>query len=146
MGVHTTLTSEWTGYRWGLISTRDPASGMIDDEGSFHRSAQPVQEKVNPEAVQAELQEQFTRALAAGIDITHIDTHMGAIGHPKFISAYIQLGLQYQIPMMVPRMDEAGYQTLGMDAATALYAVQLINNFSGIQVIGYRPLRDLMRK
>jgi hypothetical protein len=35
LGVHLTLTSEWDSYRWGPISTRDPASGLIDDEGYF---------------------------------------------------------------------------------------------------------------
>ena len=42
LGIHLTLTSEWKTYRWGPISTRDPASGMIDEEGFFyHRSREP---------------------------------------------------------------------------------------------------------
>jgi len=39
LGVHLTLTSEWDSYRWGPISTRDPASGLIDDEGYFFFAA-----------------------------------------------------------------------------------------------------------
>ena len=31
MGVHLTVNCEWEAYRWGPISTRDPASGMLDD-------------------------------------------------------------------------------------------------------------------
>ena len=36
MGVHVTLTSEYDGYRWGPVSTRDPASGLLDQAGAFH--------------------------------------------------------------------------------------------------------------
>ena len=32
-GVHLTLTSEWEGYRWPPLSTRDPASGLCDELG-----------------------------------------------------------------------------------------------------------------
>jgi predicted glycoside hydrolase/deacetylase ChbG (UPF0249 family) len=128
MGVHTTLTCEWTPYRWGPISTRDPASGLIDEEGYFPRTVQPVQNLASPEEVQIELDEQVKRALAAGIKITHVDTHMGTVAHPKFIPIYIQLGMQYQVPVMIPRMNEAGYQSLGMDAESAAFAVQLIQN------------------
>jgi len=38
VGVHLTLTSEWDRYRWGPISTRDPASGLLDEEGYFYRN------------------------------------------------------------------------------------------------------------
>ena len=43
MGVHTDLTCEWDTYRWGPLSTRDPASGLLDDEGYFHRRSEDVQ-------------------------------------------------------------------------------------------------------
>jgi chitin disaccharide deacetylase len=33
LGVHATLTSEWQTYRWGPVSTRAPASGLMDAEG-----------------------------------------------------------------------------------------------------------------
>src|SRR5512137_730397 len=79
LGVHLTLTSEWDSYRWGPISTRDPASGMIDDDGYFYRRSEPVQECADPEAVLVELQAQVERALKAGIDVTHVDTHMGTV-------------------------------------------------------------------
>ncbi len=43
MGVHLTLNCEWDSYRWGPISTRDPASGLLDDEGYFYRREPVVQ-------------------------------------------------------------------------------------------------------
>src|SRR3954470_8351299 len=39
IGVHLTLTCEWDLYRWGPLSTRDPRSGLVDDEGYFFRNA-----------------------------------------------------------------------------------------------------------
>ena len=55
VGVHSTLTSEWDPYRWGPVSTRDEASGLLDAEGYFPRSSQQVQSQGQPEAAQAEL-------------------------------------------------------------------------------------------
>lgn len=105
MGAHLTLTSEWQTYRWGPISTRDPESGLMDEQGFFHRRSEGVWDHADPEAVQVELEAQVSRALAAGINLTHIDTHMGSVAHPKFISSYIQLAMKYSLPLMIPRMD-----------------------------------------
>ena len=69
LGVHLTLTSEWNGYRWGPISTRDLASGLIDPEGYFYRRSEQVQEHGGNAAVPLELQAQVDRALAAGIEV-----------------------------------------------------------------------------
>ncbi len=126
MGVHLTLNSEWDGYRWGPISTRNPASGLIDEQGYFHRAEATVQADGDPAAVQIEIQAQVERALAAGIDVTHIDTHMGTVFHPKFFAAYAQLALQHRIPVLLPRKNEADFQEWGFEAEAAVFLVQQI--------------------
>ncbi|MCG8353342.1 MAG: polysaccharide deacetylase family protein [Chloroflexales bacterium] len=106
LGVHLTLTSEWDRYRWGPISTRDPASGLIDDEGYFWRRPEQVREHLRIEVVEAEFRAQIDRALAAGIDVTHLDTHMGVAALPELVELYVRLGLEYRLPiLMVRRMD-----------------------------------------
>ncbi|MFZ2098605.1 MAG: polysaccharide deacetylase family protein [Anaerolineales bacterium] len=126
MGVHLTLTSEWDNYRWSPISTSQVESGMIDNEGYFYRSAEEAQIYGNADAVQIELQAQLIRALNAGIEVTHLDTHMNTVAHPKFVNAYIQLGLKYKLPFLFPRQDEAGFIKLGIDTETAQLAAKLV--------------------
>lgn len=127
LGVHLTLTSEWDGYRWGPISTRDVASGLLDGEGYFHRRQEDVQEQAQPGAVQAELEAQLARAVAAGLDVTHIDTHMGAVAHLKFVEGYARLALEQRLPALFLRLDEAGWRELGLDAATVAFAMQFMD-------------------
>ena len=104
MGVHITLTSEWEGsYRWGPISTRDTSTGLMDEQGYFHTLTEPAQENMQPDAVKVEMEAQIQRALADGIDVTHIDSHMGSIFHPKFLPAYFELAQKYQIPALMIR-------------------------------------------
>ena len=119
LGVHLTLTSEWKTYRWGPISTRDVASGMIDEEGYFYHRSDQAQEHGDPNAVQAELVAQIERALAAGIDPTHADTHMGAVAHLKFMQSYLKLALDYKVPPMMLRLDEEGWRTVNKDSANS---------------------------
>jgi predicted glycoside hydrolase/deacetylase ChbG (UPF0249 family) len=98
MGVHLTLNSEWSTCRWAPISTQDRTTGLIDDEGYFHRRHNGLYAAATPEAGKAEMRAQIERALAAGVDVTHIDSHMGAIGHPLFAESYIELALEYRLP------------------------------------------------
>ncbi|MBI4731109.1 MAG: polysaccharide deacetylase family protein [Chloroflexi bacterium] len=119
MGVHATLTAEWDAYRWRPLSTLDPATGMVDEDGFFWRSAEETQAHGDAEAVMVELQIQVQKALAWGVDATHMDTHMGTVAHPKFIPAYIQTAMQNRLPVMVPRGDAAVYQRIGLDPETA---------------------------
>ncbi len=126
MGVHLTLTSEWETYRWGPISTRDQGSGMVDFEGYFYRTSEEAQEHGDPEAVQLELRAQVVRAIALGIDPTHIDTHMGSVGHPKFMPGYLQLAVQYASPPMIMRMDEQSWLEFGLEPETAKLAALMV--------------------
>lgn len=119
MGVHTTLTAEWRSYRWAPLSTRDPLSGLMDDDGFMWRRSEETQANATPEAVLAELQVQVQQARAWGVDISHLDSHMGTVFHPKFVRAYIELGLQARVPFFIPRGDAELFMRRGIDPAAA---------------------------
>ncbi len=113
MGVHATLNAEWESYRWGPVSTRDQASGLLDADGYFHQWHQAVYDKAKPEAVAAEVNAQIDRALAAGIDVTHVDSHMGTIMSPLFIQSYLQAGASRLLPNLLPRVNAKGMDLMG---------------------------------
>lgn len=127
LGVHLTLTSEWDGYRWGPISTRDPMSGMVDEEGYFYRTSEDAQKFGDQDAVHREITTQIERALAAGIDITHIDTHMGTVGSIKFIPSYISQAKHFGLPLMIMRLDKSGWMKMGFDEDTAEVAFEMVS-------------------
>jgi predicted glycoside hydrolase/deacetylase ChbG (UPF0249 family) len=102
VGVHLTLTSEWDGYRWGPIASRDPALGLLDEQGYFYPN-QSRWATIDPEAVRCEITAQVDRAEAAGIDVTHIDTHMAAVLHPSLVDDYVRLGVARRTPVLVTR-------------------------------------------
>lgn len=132
MGVHATLNCEWEGYRWGPVSTCDPASGLLDADGYMHMGHQAVYTQADPGAVGREVNAQVERALNAGIDATHLDSHMGTITHPRFVQSYIEAALSHRIPPMVPRLDLAGLVALGMDADAAALQVKAIQQMEEV--------------
>ena len=115
MGVHITLTSEWDTLRWGPISTVDPASGLRDAQGYFHRTNAPVQQGADPQAAGREMRAQIKRALAQGIDVTHIDSHMGTVFCPSLLPVYLEVAREYRVPAMVTRMGEEQFRMFGFD-------------------------------
>jgi len=116
MGVHATLNAEWENYRWGPVSTRDPESGLLDADGYFNQWHQAVYDHAKPEAVEREVNAQIERALAAGIDVTHVDSHMGTIMNPKFILSYIQAAASRSLPNMLPRLNAKGVEVVGLSS------------------------------
>ena len=116
MGVHITLNAEWASYRWGPLSTRDPESGLLDADGYFHQWQDAVYQHARQEAVEQEVNAQIEHARAAGIDITHIDSHMGTVLNPLFIQSYIQAAASRQLPSMLPRTDAKGLEMMGASA------------------------------
>ncbi len=111
IGVHLTLNSEWDAYRWGPLSTRDRASGLLDQEGYFHRLEAHVWSQANAGAVETELRAQIDAALAAGIDVTHIDSHMGALFHPRLLGVYLKLASEYRLPPFLVRPNAEHIQS-----------------------------------
>ncbi len=93
---------------------------------------------------------QIERALAAGIAVTHIDTHMGTIAHPKFLHSYLGLARQHHLPAAIPRWDEERWRKRGYDRQTALQAVAVVTALEeeGVPAVRYRdrPAQGHARK
>lgn len=101
VGLELTLNSELKNYRWqptanGLVPT------LVDSNGFLWRA--PMQTMVNGTAgdVEIELREQITRAKMAGINPTHLTTHLGTlVTRPDFMEVYLRIARQEWIPAMI---------------------------------------------
>src|SRR6476659_2584278 len=100
LGVHLTLTSEQKPYRWRPLTTPPKAAGLTDAFGYFWPDV-PTARKAEPDAVEAELRAQLETAYAAGIDVTHLDAHMGSAQMPEFINIFRRLGREYRLPVLL---------------------------------------------
>ncbi len=103
LGVHLTLTSEWRYYRWRPITGNDRRTGLVDDHGFMWGTARAAREHADPAAVESELRAQIDLALASGIDVTHLDCHMGTALAAEFTDIYLRLGRDYRVPVLFPR-------------------------------------------
>jgi predicted glycoside hydrolase/deacetylase ChbG (UPF0249 family) len=101
VGVHLTLNAEQQGYRWGPLSRPPASAGLTDADGYLWRDVASVRRHAHPEAVEVEWRAQIDRALAAGIDVTHLDAHMGSSLAPEWCDRYIALGVEYRLPALI---------------------------------------------
>lgn len=124
VGVHTTLTSEWSAYRWGPVAGKKAVPGLVDEEGCLWHSVPQVAAKATPDEVETEIRAQIDRAITLGIKPTHIDVHMGTpFAKPEFLERYLKVGIEMGIPLMIPggHMTYVGQRSPDrVDAARAL--------------------------
>lgn len=115
-GLHLTLTSEWSDYRWGpLTGTASP--NLTDREGCLWHSVGELVQHATTADVEREFASQLERARKMGFEPTHFDTHMGsAFGTAEFMEKYLQFGIKHQIPVMFP----GGHNTLINDQLKGL--------------------------
>ena len=103
IGLHVTLTSEWAAYRWGPLTTRDPATGLVDRDGYLPRDTGTLWQHIDIAAASAEMRAQAARARQAGLELTHLDSHMFAHFEPRLLPPYVALGFAEAIPALVVR-------------------------------------------
>jgi predicted glycoside hydrolase/deacetylase ChbG (UPF0249 family) len=106
VGIHFTLTAEWTAYRWGPLAPRDQVASLLDSSGYFWPQAAPVA-KAKPEEVEKEMRAQIEMAFRSGIPISHFDSHMGTVFTPSMFPIYVKLAREYRIPFFCPRVATA---------------------------------------
>ncbi len=102
LGVHITLTSEKEHYRWSPLTKPSLAAGLTDPHGYFWNNVGDLRRRGHPDAVEAEMRAQIDRALAMGVDVTHLDAHQYAAMAPEFAEAFVRVAADYRVPVMFP--------------------------------------------
>jgi len=97
IGVHLTLTCEYPAYRWRSLTG---AASLHDEQGFMPRTAQAVWEKADLADVRAECRAQIEQAYAWGVDVTHLDAHMGTMQlEPRYHAIFLELAAEHRLPV-----------------------------------------------
>src|SRR5437870_3015317 len=105
-GIHLCHTSEWKKYRWGPVADREKVAGLCDPLGYLWHEVPEVYAHATPEQALIEGRAQIQRALAAGVDVTHLDSHMGTLQYdPRYMEMYLQLAVEFQLPLRMASQD-----------------------------------------
>jgi len=104
LGLHLTLTSEWTNFRWGPVSPRDRMTSLLDKDGYFYLTETEAAAHADPKQVEMEIVAQIERARALGIQPTHLDSHMGTLYQNKALfEVFIRVARSQKLPVRVAK-------------------------------------------
>ncbi len=108
LGIHQALTSEWTTFRWGPVTSKDQVPSLLDGEGYLPLDTPAVAKNAKSDEVEKELHAQIDRARSFGIHPTHLDTHMGALFEtPMLFSTYQKMGSDSHLPILAAKSGES---------------------------------------
>ena len=121
IGVHLTLNCEHPSYRWGPITH---APSLLSGEAGFPRTVDDLWEHADTAEVLRECRAQIERAVAWGIDVTHLAPHLTAITlRPEFFDVYLELAVEFRLPIRLPSTitkDQAGFPFRDLAAAESV--------------------------
>lgn len=99
-GIHLCHTAEWAKYRWGPVASRQKVPGLVDLNGYLWRDVPEVYAHATPEEAYVEGRAQIQKALDAGVDVTHLDSHMGTLQlDPRYLEVYLRLAVEFDLPV-----------------------------------------------
>ncbi|BDG71482.1 ChbG/HpnK family deacetylase [Roseomonas fluvialis] len=118
IGVHLTLTSEYEGYRWRGLTR---GATLHDAAGFLPRTGAEVLDRLTAEDARAECLAQIETALSWGVDVTHLDAHMGVMqDRADLFDVYLDLAARFRIPVRMAPADHTDRQDFGpRERATA---------------------------
>jgi len=104
LGLHLTLTSEWTSLRWRPVMSSDRVKSLLDKDGYFHLTETDAASNADPKEVELEITAQIDRARALGIQPTHLDSHMGTLYQNKALfEVFLRVARNQKLPVRVAR-------------------------------------------
>ncbi|MGK3949833.1 polysaccharide deacetylase family protein [Microbacterium sp. K2] len=156
VGVHLVLTSEWTDYRWRPLT--GTGTTLVDEAGYFPADVLAIEELASVDDVTVEIAAQLQTALDAGVDVTHLDNHMGSVygllTGRDFLGPVFELAARSGLPFRLPRSmegtgDDAALQTKLAEASAAAdsLGVEIIDRlwshpFEEVPGESYEQIRD----
>ena len=101
LGLHLTLTSEWSSYRWGPVLGRERVPSLLDSSGYLPLESEATAH-MDIKEVEAEIRAQIARARAFGIQPTHLDSHMDTLYHSKVLfEILLRVARENKLPFRV---------------------------------------------
>lgn len=105
-GVHLTHTAEWTKYRWAPVLAAERVPGLVDPMGCLWPSVREVYAHASPAEALEEGRAQIRKALASGVDVTHLDSHMGTLQLDiRFVESYLKLAAEFNLPVRMASQE-----------------------------------------
>ena len=105
-GIHLCHTSEWKFYRWGPVLPAAEVPGLVDPEGRLWRSIFEVYAHATPDEALREGRAQIRKALDAGVDVTHLDSHMGTLQYDlRYVEVYLALAKEFNLPVRMASQE-----------------------------------------
>jgi len=104
LGLHLTVTSEWSLYRWGPVLGKDRVPSLLDSSGYFYSLESEAAAHIDVKEAEAEVRAQIARARALGIQPTHLDSHMGTLYQSKALfEILLRVARENKLPVRVSR-------------------------------------------
>ena len=139
IGVHLTLTSEWSSMRWAPVSQGD-TSTLRDSEGYMWHSTADVERHASVDQIAAEINAQISRCKALGMTSpSHIDNHMGSLygiatGRWELLTTTLGIvaahGLPFRLPASIGQVDFGNTMLgIGTDAGETIAAAAKVVEF-----------------
>ncbi len=114
LGVHLTLTAEWDSYKWGPVLGARAVPSLVDERGYLWQTVAQVYEHARLDEAEAELRAQIEKLFAAGIDATHLDSHMGTLQlRQDYHEIYARLANDYRLPIRLASRRRIGVEGMG---------------------------------
>lgn len=115
LGLHLTLTSEWKIFRWGPVESKDKVTSLLDPSGYLWPETAPAAANEKSQEVEREIRAQIERAIALGIQPSHLDSHMGVLfSKPELFAVYVKVAHEYKLPFFSVRVPGLSSQVLAL--------------------------------
>ena len=103
MGVHLTVTSEWKIHKWGGVLPDKDIPSLLNNKNHFYWNKRKFTKYTDIDQLYNELQAQVDLAISMGINISHIDSHEGALFFdPDVFKTYLKIAENNNLLAFVP--------------------------------------------